>query len=144
MDVMKQMINDELVRAHRARGLNPEHPSIRGTSQNPDVYFAGREAVNKYYNATPAIVQKYMDKLAGFTGRQYKLFDYVGAPDAERIIIIMGSGADTVEETVNSLVKKGEKVGAIKVRLYRPFSVDHFIAAIPRETQASTPAGPER
>ena len=131
MDVMKQMIDAELVRAHRARGLNPEHPVIRGTSQNPDVYFAGREAVNKYYNAAPAIVQKYMDKFAKLTGRQYKLFDYVGAPDAERIIIVMGSGADVVEEAVNSLVKKGEKVGAIKIRLYRPFSVEHFISAIP-------------
>ncbi len=130
-EVMKDMISAELVRAHRARGLTPEKPFIRGTSQNPDVYFTGREAVNKYYDATPAIVQKCMDKLAKHTGRQYKLFDYVGAPDAERILIVMGSGADTVEETVNSLVKKGEKVGAIKVRLYRPFSVEHFIKAIP-------------
>ena len=130
-EVMKEMIDAELVRAHRARGLNPEKPAIRGTSQNPDVYFTGREAVNKYYDATPAIVQKYMDKMAKLTGRSYKLFDYVGAPDAERVIIVMGSGADTVEETVDALVKKGEKVGALKVRLYRPFSVEHFIAALP-------------
>jgi pyruvate-ferredoxin/flavodoxin oxidoreductase len=129
--VMRQMINDEFVRAHRARGLTPEKPMLRGTSQNPDVYFAGREAVNKYYNAAPAIVQKCMDKFAKLTGRQYKLFDYVGAADAERVIIVMGSGADTCEETINTLVKKGEKVGVVKIRLYRPFSVEHFIAAIP-------------
>ncbi|MBN2874306.1 MAG: pyruvate:ferredoxin (flavodoxin) oxidoreductase [Spirochaetales bacterium] len=131
MEVMKQMIDAELVRAHRARGLNPEKPVLRGTSQNPDVYFTGREAVNKFYTATPAIVQKYMDQLATFTGRQYHLFDYIGAPDAERVVIIMGSGADTVTETVNYLVKKGEKVGALIVRLYRPFSVEHFMAALP-------------
>ncbi|HPE36583.1 MAG TPA: pyruvate:ferredoxin (flavodoxin) oxidoreductase, partial [Spirochaetales bacterium] len=130
-DVMKQMIDAELVRAHRARGLTPEKPVLRGTSQNPDVYFTGREAVNKYYDATPAIVQKYMDKLAKLVGRSYKLFDYVGAPDAERVVIVMGSGADTVEETVHHLVKQGEKIGAIKVRLYRPFSVDHFINSLP-------------
>ncbi|PKL23700.1 MAG: pyruvate:ferredoxin (flavodoxin) oxidoreductase [Spirochaetae bacterium HGW-Spirochaetae-3] len=130
-EIMKDMIDAELVRAHRARGLNPEKPTIRGTSQNPDVYFTGREAVNKYYTATPAIVQKYMDKLAKHTGRQYHLFDYVGAPDADRVVIVMGSGADTVTETVDYLVKKGEKVGALIVRLYRPFSVEHFMAALP-------------
>jgi len=130
-DVMKQMIDEELVRAHRARGLTPEKPVLRGSSQNPDVYFTGREAVNKYYEATPAIVQKNMDKLAGFTGRQYHLFDYVGAPDADRVIVIMGSGADTADETIKYLVKKGEKVGALIVRLYRPFSVEHFMAALP-------------
>ncbi len=130
-DVMRQMIDAELVRAHRARGLTPEAPVLRGTSQNPDVYFTGREAVNKYYDATPAIVQKNMDKLAKHTGRQYHLFDYIGAPDADRVVIIMGSGADTVTETVNYLVKKGEKVGALIVRLYRPFSVEHFMAALP-------------
>ncbi|OHD61140.1 MAG: pyruvate:ferredoxin (flavodoxin) oxidoreductase, partial [Spirochaetes bacterium GWF1_60_12] len=134
-EVMKQMIDAELVRAHRARGLTPEKPSIRGTSQNPDVYFTGREAVNKYINATPAIVQQYMDRFAKLTGRQYKLFDYVGAPDADRVMIIMGSGADTAEETVNSLVKKGEKVGVLIVRLYRPFSVEHFIGALPASTK---------
>ena len=130
-DVMRQMIDAELVRAHRARGLTPEAPVLRGTSQNPDVYFTGREAVNKYYDATPAIVQKNMDKLAGFTGRQYHLFDYIGAPDADRVLVVMGSGADTVTETVNYLVKKGEKVGALIVRLYRPFSVEYFMAALP-------------
>jgi pyruvate-ferredoxin/flavodoxin oxidoreductase len=129
--VMKQMISDELVRANRARGLSPERPMIRGTSQNPDVYFTEREASNKLYTAVPAIVQKYMDQFAKLTGRAYKLFDYVGAPDAERLVIVMGSGADVCEETCNHLVRKGEKVGVLKVRLYRPFSVEHFIKAIP-------------
>ncbi|HUW39960.1 MAG TPA: pyruvate:ferredoxin (flavodoxin) oxidoreductase [Rectinemataceae bacterium] len=129
--VMRQMIDDEFVRANRARGLSPEHPSIRGTSQNPDVYFTEREGTNKLYTAVPAIVQKYMDQFAKLTGRKYKLFDYIGAPDAERIVIVMGSGADVAEETCNYLTKKGEKVGVLKVRLYRPFSVEHFMAAIP-------------
>ena len=96
-DDMKQMIDDELVRAHRARALSPDHPVLRGTAQNPDVYFQGRETVNKYYDAFPGILQKQMDKFAGITGRQYKLVDYVGAPDAERVVVIMGSGADTVQ-----------------------------------------------
>ena len=130
-DVMKQMISDELVRAHRARGLTPERPEIRGTSQNPDVYFTSREASNKLYSAVPAIVERTMAKFAKLSGREYKLFEYVGAPDAERIAIVMGSGADVVEETVDYLVKKGEKVGVLKVRLFRPFSVEHFIKAIP-------------
>lgn len=130
-ETMKKMIPEDLVRAHRSRGLSPEHPEIRGTSQNPDVYFAGREAVNKFYAATPAIVEETMNQFAQLTGRAYKLFEYVGAPDAERIIIVMGSGADTVDETVTYLASKGEKVGAVKVRLFRPFSVEHFIKAIP-------------
>ena len=130
-DDMRKMISDDLVRAHRAWGLNPEHPVIRGTSQNPDVYFQGRESVNKYYNACPAIVQKTMDKFAALTGRQYKLFDYVGAKDAEKIIIIMGSGSETVNETVDYMNAKGEKVGVVKVRLYRPFNVEAFISSLP-------------
>ncbi|HTX72116.1 MAG TPA: pyruvate:ferredoxin (flavodoxin) oxidoreductase, partial [Rectinemataceae bacterium] len=130
-DVMKQMISDELVRAHRARGLSPEKPSIRGTSQNPDVYFAARETVNKYYDKVPGIVERHMEAFAKLTGRKYKLFDYVGAPDAERVVIVMGSGADTTEEVAKHLVKKGEKVGVVKVRLFRPFSIEHFIKAIP-------------
>ncbi len=126
------MIDDDLVRAHRARGLNPEHPFIRGTSQNPDVYFQGRETVNKYYDLVPGIVQKYMDKFARLTGRQYRLFDYYGAPDAERVIVLMGSGAETTHATVEYLLTQGEKVGVLKVRLYRPFSVAHFAAALPK------------
>ncbi|HQB08164.1 MAG TPA: 2-oxoacid:acceptor oxidoreductase family protein, partial [Rectinema sp.] len=109
----------------------PEHPVIRGTSQNPDVYFQGRETINKLYEATPAIVEETMKQFAELTGRAYKLFDYVGAKDAERVIILMGSGADTAEETAEHLVKQGEKVGVIKVHLYRPFSVEHFIKTIP-------------
>ena len=136
MDVMKKMIDAKYVRAHRARGLSPEHPSIRGTSQNPDVYFACRETVNKFYAAVPAIVQKYMDKLAKQTGRAYKLFDYVGAPDAKQVIIAMGSGVEPIEETVEYLTKKGAKVGLLKVRLYRPFSVEHFIKALPATVQS--------
>ncbi|RMG49875.1 MAG: pyruvate:ferredoxin (flavodoxin) oxidoreductase [Acidobacteria bacterium] len=128
---MRAMIDEELVRAHRARALSPDHPFIRGTAQNPDAFFQAREAVNPYYRACPTIVQNVMDKFARLVGRQYHLFDYVGAPDAERVIVLMGSGAETVHETVEYLVARGEKVGVIKVRLYRPFSVEHFIAALP-------------
>jgi len=130
-EVMRKMISDELVREHRKRGMTPESPVLRGTSQNPDVYFAGRETVNTYYNAVPAIVQKAMDTFAKLTGRQYKLFDYYGAPDAERVAILMGSGVETMEETVEYLVARGEKVGLLKVRLFRPWSTEHFIAALP-------------
>ncbi|HOE08394.1 MAG TPA: pyruvate:ferredoxin (flavodoxin) oxidoreductase [Treponemataceae bacterium] len=135
-EVMQKMIDDELVRAHRARGLTPENPVIRGTAQNPDVYFQSREGVNKYYDAVPAIVQEEMDKYAKLTGRQYHLFDYYGAKDAEKVIILMGSGADTCEETVEALNKKGEKLGIIKVRLYRPFSAEIFVKAIPASVKA--------
>lgn len=130
-DVMKKMISSELVRAHRARGLTPENPAIRGTAQNPDVYFQQREAVNKYYLEVPAIVQKAMDKYAELTGRQYKLYEYVGPADAEKVIILMGSGCDTVEETNAFLNKQGAKVGVLKVRLYRPFSAKDFVKALP-------------
>lgn len=128
---LRAMIDDELVQAHRARALSPDHPFIRGTAQNPDVYFQARETVNPYYLACPTIVQNTMDKLAALTGRQYHLFDYVGAPDAERVIVMMGSGAETAEETAKYLAQQGEKVGVVKVHLYRPFSVDHFIKALP-------------
>ncbi len=130
-ELMRAMICDDLVRAHRSRGLSPERPSIRGTSQNPDVYFTAREAANNLYKAVPAIVERTMEKYAALTGRAYKLFEYVGAPDADRVIIVMGSGADTVEEVVSYLTKKGEKVGVIKVHLFRPFSIEHFMKAIP-------------
>ncbi len=132
---IRTMIDDDLVRAHRSRGLSPDRPVIRGTAQNPDVFFQARETVNPYYLATPAIVQNAMDKLAGLVGRQYHLFDYVGAPDAERVIVLMGSGCETAEETVNYLVAQGEKVGAVKIRLYRPFAVDHFLGALPSTTK---------
>ncbi len=130
-DDMRAMIDDKFVAAMRTRALSPDHPTIKGTSQNPDVFFQGRETVNKYYTACPAIVQKYMDKFAKLTGRQYKLYEYIGAPDADRIIILMGSGCDTVHETVEALNRQGAKVGVLKVRLFRPFSVEDFIKAIP-------------
>ncbi|MDR0527047.1 MAG: pyruvate:ferredoxin (flavodoxin) oxidoreductase, partial [Spirochaetaceae bacterium] len=130
-DVLREMIDDKLVQEHRMRGLTPEKPQIRGTAQNPDVYFQSREGVNKYYLKVPEIVQAEMDKFAKLTGRQYHLFDYFGAKDAETVIIIMGSGAETVEETVEFLQKKGEKVGVLKVRLYRPFNAELFVKALP-------------
>ncbi len=130
-DDMRAMIDDDLVRAHRERALSPDRPFIRGTAQNPDVFFQARERINPFYEATPGIVQETMDKFAEITGRRYRLFDYVGAPDAERVIVIMGSGAETVEETVKYLVQQGEKVGVVKVRLFRPFSVSHFLQALP-------------
>jgi len=130
-DDLGAMINDDLVLAHRSRALSPDNPFIRGTSQNPDVYFQGREAVNPYYLACPGIVQKAMNRFADLTGRQYHLFDYLGAPDADRVIVLMGSGADAAQETVEYLVKAGGKVGMIRVHLYRPFSIEHFIQALP-------------
>jgi pyruvate-ferredoxin/flavodoxin oxidoreductase len=134
-DDMRAMIDDDLVRAHRARALSPDRPVLRGTAQNPDVFFQARETVNPFYQETPNIVQKAMDKFAAQVGRQYHLFDYVGAPDAERVIVLMGSGAETAEATVDYLVAQGEKVGLVKVRLYRPFSGQHFLAALPSTIQ---------
>ncbi len=125
------MIDDDLVRAHRLCSLSPDRPVLRGTAQNPDVYFQAREAVNPYYLTTPLIVQRIMDKFAARVGRSYHLFDYVGAPDAERVMVLMGSGCEAAEETVNALVAQGERVGLLKVRLYRPFSAEHLVAALP-------------
>jgi pyruvate-ferredoxin/flavodoxin oxidoreductase len=130
-DDLRALVTDDLVLAHRARRLTPDDPVLRGTAQNPDVYFQARETVNPFYLACPAIVQETMDQLAARVGRSYRLFDYVGAPDAERVIVIMGSGAEAVHETVDVLNARGEKVGLLKVRLFRPFSVPHFIAALP-------------
>ena len=135
-DDMRAMVDDALVQAHRGRALSPEHPVLRGSAQNPDVYFQGRETVNPYYLACPTIVQNVMDKFARLVGRQYRLYDYVGAPDAERVMVIMGSGAEAAQETVEYLQARGEKVGVLKVRLYRPFSVEHCIAALPRTVKA--------
>ncbi len=134
-DDMRAMVSDDLVQAHRARALSPDHPVMRGAAQDPDVYFQGRESSNPFYLATPAIVQKAMDKFAGLTGRQYRLFDYFGAPDAERVIVMMGSGCEAVEETVEYLQKQGEKVGLVKVRLYRPWSAEHLLAALPQSAK---------
>jgi pyruvate-ferredoxin/flavodoxin oxidoreductase len=133
---LRAMIDEDLVRAHRARALNPDRPVLRGTAQNPDVFFQAREACNPYYLATPTIVQNVMDKFAEVVGRHYHLFDYVGAPDAERIIIMMGSGAEVAEEAVDVLAGSGEKVGLLKVRLFRPFAVETFVAAIPASVKS--------
>jgi pyruvate-ferredoxin/flavodoxin oxidoreductase len=127
----RAMIEDEMVRAHRARGLSPDHPVLRGTAQNPDVFFQARETVNPYYLACPALVQESMDQFTKLTGREYHLFNYIGAPDAERVIVLMGSGAETAGETAQYLADQGEKVGVLKVHLYRPFSITHFIQALP-------------
>jgi pyruvate-ferredoxin/flavodoxin oxidoreductase len=132
---IRAMISDEMVLAHRARALSPDNPFIRGTAQNPDVFFQARETVNPFYNACPDIMQKVMDKFAEITGRHYNLFDYVGAPDAERVIVIMGSGAETAGETALFLSKEGEKVGVLKVRLYRPFSIEHLVKSLPKSVQ---------
>ena len=132
---LRAMIDDDLVLAHRARSFNPEHPFIRGTAQNPDVFFQARETVNPFYLKTPAIVQKAMDRFAGIVGRQYHLFDYVGAPDADRVIALMGSAAEVAHDTVEHLVAQGEKVGMLKIRLYRPFSIEHFSQALPKTTR---------
>ena len=128
---MRSLIDDQLVNAHRCRALSPDRPQIRGTAQNPDVFFQSRERANPYYLAAPGIVQNVMDAFAAATGRQYHLFDYVGAPDADRVLIMMGSGCEAAEETTRVLVASGEKIGLIKVRLFRPFSAEALAAAIP-------------
>ncbi len=127
----RALIDSAAVYAHRARALSPDHPVVRGTAQNPDVYFQARESVNPYYLAVPEIVQAKMDALGARTGRRYRLFDYVGAPDAERVIVLMGSGCEAVQETVEYLAARGEKVGVVKVRLFRPFSAAHLLEALP-------------
>ncbi len=135
-DEISTMVDDDLVKAHRSRGLNPNQPVLRGTAQNPDVFFQARESCNPYYEATPDIVQKVMDKFAQVVGRKYSLFDYVGAPDADKVIVIMASGSDTAHETVDYMLAKGEKVGILKVHLYRPFSIKHFITALPKSVKS--------
>jgi len=130
-DVMQAMIDDSWIHAHRARALSPDHPVLRGSSQNPDVYFQARETVNPYYERMPAIVQGAMDRFAGLTGRHYHLFDYFGHPEAQRVLILMGSGAEAVQETVDYLNRQGEKVGLIKVRLFRPFAAEALLEALP-------------
>jgi pyruvate-ferredoxin/flavodoxin oxidoreductase len=135
-DTIRGMIDERLVRAHRGRALTPDHPVMRGSAQNPDVFFQSRERANSLYLETPAIVEAEMKRFASLTGRQYRLFDYVGAPDAERVIVMMGSGCEATEETVAALRADGEKVGLLKVRLYRPFSVERLVAALPRTVKA--------
>jgi pyruvate-ferredoxin/flavodoxin oxidoreductase len=133
---IRTMIDDQLVQAHRARALTPDHPVMRGTAQNPDVFFQSRERSNPFYLNTPQIVAETMDKFAQLTGRRYHLFEYVGAPDAERVVVMMGSGCEAAQETVDALCAGGEKVGLLKVRLYRPFSVGDLIATLPRSVKA--------
>ncbi len=133
---IRSMIDDDLVRAHRARGLSPEHPFIRGTAQNPDTFFQAREAVNPYYEKVPAIVEGALRRFAALTGRQYNLFEYEGDPDAERVLILMGSGAETARAAATALRAGGEKLGVLQVRLYRPFSVSHLLAALPASVRA--------
>ncbi|MBI4606195.1 MAG: pyruvate:ferredoxin (flavodoxin) oxidoreductase, partial [Planctomycetes bacterium] len=133
---MRALIDDGLVEAHRARALTPDRPVLRGTAMNPDVFFQAREAVNPYYERFPGVVLEQMDRFARLTGRRYGLFDYEGAPDAERVVVVMGSGAEAVAETVCRLSAAGEKVGVVKVRLFRPFSVNAFVAALPRTVKA--------
>jgi pyruvate-ferredoxin/flavodoxin oxidoreductase len=135
-ETLHQLMDDDAIAAHRARALSPEHPVLRGSSQNPDVYFQGREAVNPYYDAFPGIVQETMDRFATLTGRQYRLFDYVGAPDAERVLVLMGSGVEAVHETVDYLNRQGDKTGVLKVRLYRPFSGQALLDALPASVKA--------
>ena len=135
-DDIRRVIDERLQRAHRERSLNPDRPVLRGTAQNPDVFFQAREAANPFYNDCRGIVQRTMDRFAEVTGRQYRLFDYIGPHDAERVIVIMGSGAGAVEEVVERLRGNGEKVGVVKVRLYRPFATDDFIRVLPESTQS--------
>jgi len=130
------LIDQDLVRQHRSRALTPDRPVIRGTAQNPDVFFQSRERANSFYLNTPAIVESVMERFGTVTGRRYRLFEYVGDPNAERVIVMMGSGCETAEETVGKLCEKGERVGLLKVRLYRPFSISHFVAALPPSTKA--------
>ena len=131
-DVIRKMVNEEAVLAHRQRGMTPDRPVLRGSAQNPDVFFQARETVNPYYQKCPSTVQSVMNRLGKLIGRQYHLFDYIGAPDADRVLVMMGSGAEAAHEAVEVMNKRGEKVGLLKVRLYRPFSVSDFIAALPK------------
>jgi pyruvate-ferredoxin/flavodoxin oxidoreductase len=135
-DDIRALLDEEAIAAHRRRALSPDHPILRGTAQNPDVFFQAREACNTFYDALPAIVQQTMDAFARRTGRSYHLFDYAGHPQAERVLVLMGSGAETARETVDYLTARGEKVGVLQVRLYRPFSVKDFAAALPPTTRA--------
>ncbi len=134
-DDFAKLLDMDKVKEFRSRSLNPEHPVVRGTAQNPDIFFQAREASQKYYDALPQMVEGYMDKIGEITGRKYKLFDYVGAPDAENIIVAMGSVCETIEETIDALSKKGEKIGLVKVRLFRPWSPEHLKAVIPKSVK---------
>ncbi len=133
---MARLVDWDAIKMFKSRAMNPEYPQMRGTAQNPDIYFQGREAANSFYDALPNIVQEEMDKVGALTGRHYNLFDYVGDPEADRVVIAMASGCDTIEETINYLNEKGERVGLIKVRLYNPFSIEHFFRAMPATAES--------
>ncbi|CCH47831.1 pyruvate:ferredoxin (flavodoxin) oxidoreductase [Pseudodesulfovibrio piezophilus] len=135
---MKPLVNMEKIKKFRKRAMSPENPNIRGSAQNPDIYYQGREATNRFYEALPSIVEDSMKKVSTLTGRRYKIFDYVGAPDADRVIISMGSSCETIEEVVNTLLSHGEKVGLIKVRLFRPFSATHLLSVLPATASTIT------
>ena len=135
-EILRAMVDQQRIAEHRARALSPDHPVLRGTAQNPDVYFQARETVNPFYAACPEIVQRTMDKFATLTGRQYRPFEYRGAPDAERVVVLMGSGCEAAQETVDYLVGRGERVGVLRVRLFRPFDAARFVAALPLSTRA--------
>ena len=135
-DDLRTLLGEAGVREHRARALTPDRPVLRGTAQNPDTFFQAREAANGFYAACPGRVREAMDRFAALTGRRYRLFDYVGHPEAERVVVIMGSGAETIHETVDALVAAGEKVGVVKVRLFHPFSAEDFVAAMPRTVRS--------
>jgi len=137
-ETLRSLVHGEAVRAHRARALDPDHPVVRGTSQNPDAYFQSREAVEPFYARFPGVLDQTMARFAELTGRRYRLFDYVGHPEAERVVVLMGSGAECAHETVDHLVEKGERVGVLKVRLFRPFSVEHLLEALPASTRVVT------
>ena len=130
-DDLRSLVPEELIRAHRQRGLSPERPFIRGTAQNPDVYFQARETVNPFYAVVPTVVQEVMDEVAAHTGRHYRIAEYTGHPEADRVVVIMGSGGETVRETVTHLVGGGERVGVLQLRLYRPFPAAELLAALP-------------
>jgi pyruvate-ferredoxin/flavodoxin oxidoreductase len=136
LDDMRALLDEKFIQAHRERALSPDHPVLRGSAQNPDVFFQARETVNPFYLACPAVVENVMERFAQVVGRRYQLFDYVGAPDAERVVVLMGSGAEVAHEAVEYLAARGEKVGLLKVRLYRPFSTEHFVKALPKTVKA--------
>ena len=135
-EFLREWIRDDLVAQHHERRLTPDRPVLRGTAQNPDVFFQAREAANPFYDACPAVVSAAMERFAKLTGRRYRLFDYFGHPEAERVIVVMGSGAETVHETADFLAARGEKVGVVQVRLFRPFSVADFVSALPKSVRA--------
>lgn len=138
------LLDQEALNQFRRNALNPDHPVIRGTAQNPDIYFQEREASNRFYQALPEIVEGYMAEIYRITGRRYHLFDYYGSPDAEQIIIAMGSVCDTIQEVVDAMIDSGEKVGLVSVHLFRPFSLAHFMAKIPASVKRICRARPHQ